>query len=207
MEKQVKNNYLSIFKSFCKLVSNKITRPLSDKFRYTGEIDIIVKKRGVEIDKFSIKNIVVNNGKQLALEAIALGDKHQIFRMAIGSDGAMTGDLFSPKIPTAEETALYHEVYRKDIGATPTIGTRQATFIAEFNSVDVPDSSFLNASKRYINEAALIMGDGVLGGGDKYSPQPPDSDESMFSKRCFKSIPFDAGDDITITVRWSIFAQ
>jgi len=177
------------------------------RLKLKGRIEVFVKKSGKIIDHFSQDNLVLYNGEQRAIEALALGaSNHRIFRMAIGSEGAMSSDLFQPKIPTKDMTALYHEVYRKDVNP-PSIGTRSATFVADFNSTEIDDSAFNNASLRYINEAALVCGDGLFGGGDITPPATPDSDESLFSIRTFKSIPFDAGDDVTITVRWTVFTE
>ena len=82
-------------------------------------------------------------------------------------------------------------------------------FVGSFNSTDVSDDSYSLAS-RVINEASLIVGDGVLTvGGDKRQinnipPDSVDSDEVMFSTRTFKSASFDPSEDVTITVTWTI---
>lgn len=204
----MENNFICFLKSCLKTVSGG--KLFKDPILFRGEVDITVKRNNEIVDNIKLKNIVVDNGKQKAIEALAKGSSdHQIFRMAIGSGGAMTSDWFQPKIPTADMTELYHEVYRKDVYDPPSVPVdeRKATFIADFNSTFVPDACFENASERYINEAALIMGDGVYTGDEQSSLDTYDVDESIFSIRTFKSIPFDAGDDVTITIRWTIFAQ
>ena len=179
---------------------------LHDIFKLSGRVHIDVLKSNVKIDEIDLENIILDNGKQKVIESLNTGSLDQIFRMAVGDDGASITDLFQPKVPTVTMTELYHEVYRRDISSSIP-GVKQVEFVASFNSTFVPDSSFQNASKRFINEAALVMGDGVLGGGDIVAPNIVDADESLFSIRTFKSIPFEQGDDITITIRWTIFIQ
>ena len=197
----------SIFGFFRQIMRKIIEVNENDGMRLRGHVEIEVKnKHGQVIDKFNADNVILNIGKQKVTDAFISGNLNRIFRMAIGDDGAMTGDLLQPKTPDATMTALYHEVYRKDRGGY-TVGTRQVLITADFNSADVPNSSFINAGARYINEAALVVGDGILGGPAIAAPALPDADESLFSIRCFKSIPFDAVDNITITIRWTIFVQ
>lgn len=201
------NRRISFFRSIASAL-NKNSKSFSDTLKFNGHLEVTVKKKGIIIDYFELKNIILYNGNQKSIDSLVPGtSNYKIFRMAVGSEGTMESDKFQPKIPTKDMTALYHEVFRTDVYNPPAIGTRLATFTADFNSIDVPDSSFTNASERYVNEAMLILGDGTFGGGNKYYPQTPDADESGFSIRTFKSIPFDAGDDITITIRWTIYAQ
>lgn len=197
-------NFISFLKSIVKPITNP--KELKDSLKIGGVLHITVEKKGKIIDEFVSENIIVDNGKQKLIDALGSGNIDQIFRLSIGCNGAAESDLFQPKIPERNRTSLFWEVYRKDVGSY-VVGTRQITFVVSFNSPDIPDSSFKNASQRYINEAALIMGDGVSGGPDIISPALPDIDESMFSMRCFKSIPFDAGDDVALTLRWTVFIQ
>ena len=82
-------------------------------------------------------------------------------------------------------------------------------FVASFNSVDV-DSSSYSLADRVINEAALIIGDGVLtvGGDQKQvnsdTPDVVDADEIMVSTRTFNSASFDPAEDVTITITWTL---
>lgn len=192
-----------------KQILEKILPPCQykDPINIGGRLHIIVKdKNGNVIDEFKQDNIVLNNGKQKVIESLETGSVDPVFRMAVGDAGASVGDPFQPLIPDVAETALYHEIYRKDI-ETITPGTHEIEFKTDFKSVDVPATAFQNQNFQVVNEALLVMGDGMLGGGDIYPPTTPDIDESAFAKRCFKSIPFESVNDITITIRWTIYIQ
>jgi hypothetical protein len=82
-------------------------------------------------------------------------------------------------------------------------------FVGSFVSSDVSASSF-SLSDQVINEAALIIGDGVLTiGGDKkqINKSPPDTvdaDEKIVSVRTFKSTSFAPADSVTLTVTWTL---
>jgi len=131
-----------------------------------------------------------------------------IFRMAIGDNGTEPGQLYTPKIPDASwdaRTSLYHEVYRNDIAAFSTPTYNSMRFVGTFNSTGIADASY-DLSAQVINEAALIAGDGALtaGGDPKQHGTGVDADEVMFSTRTFNSVPWGNGDDITITITWTI---
>ena len=186
------------------------SKSFNEGLKLEGEFELIAtNKDGKIIDHIKEKNIILNNIKEKVIQSLMTGSIDKIFRMAIGDNGAIVGDPFTPKVPSATDTALEHEVYRKDVSWPPSVDTAnlKITFIGTFNSVDVPSTSYSNASEQRVNEAMLVCGDGVLGGGDIYSPNPADADESGVSRRCFKSIPFDIANDITITIRWSLFMR
>lgn len=135
-----------------------------------------------------------------------------IFRMAVGDGGVPAGDLFNPKLPDATwpaRTALFHEVFRSDITVWSEPTSFSIQFVGAFDSLDVDLTSFL-LSELVINEAALIIGDGVtVVGGDpkqvnKTPPDTVDVDELMMSTRTFNSVSFDPADDITVTITWTI---
>ncbi len=162
------------------------------------------------------KNFIVDAGltgvRDILIGPNGAGFTGSIFRMAIGDGGAPAGDLFNPKLPDATwpaRTGLFNEVIRQDISVFSEPTAFSAQFVSAFNSVDVDNSSF-SLSDRVINEASLIIGDGVLtGGGDKkqINKSPPDTvdaDELMFSTRTFNSVSFDPADDVTVTITWTI---
>lgn len=165
---------------------------------------------------YDSKNFIVDAGltgiRDILIGVIGGGFVGSIFRMAIGDGGTPAGELFNPKIPDATWPArigLFHEIIRQDISVFETPTTTSMRFVGSFNSTDTDSSSFSTAD-RVINEASLILGDGVLTvGGDKkqINKVPPDSadaDEVMFSTRTFKSASFDPSEDVTITVTWTI---
>lgn len=193
----------------------RLDRP--EPVRLFGHLRVDVFKEGRLIaTPHNDKNFIVDQGLKKAADVLigpnGGGFTGSIFRMAVGDGGVPPGDLFNPKLPDASwpaRTTLYHEVLRQDIATFSKPTDSSIRFVANFNSVDVDNSSF-SLADLVINEAALIIGDGSLTvGGDKkqINKSPPDSadaDEAMFSTRCFKSSPFDPGEDITISITWTI---
>jgi len=160
------------------------------------------------------KNFIVDVGltgvRDILIGVAGGGFQGSIFRMAVGDGGTPPGELFNPKPPDASwpaRTGLYHEVIRQDISVFETPTTSSMRFVGSFNSADVGLPSF-SLADLVINEAALIIGDGVLTvGGDKKQINNGDSadlDELMFSTRTFKSASFDPAEDVTITITWTI---
>jgi hypothetical protein len=92
----------------------------------------------------------------------------------------------------------------------PTAPTASSMrFVGSFNSVDVDPTSF-SLTDRVINEAALIIGNGVLtvgGRKQQLNKAPPDSaeaDERVTSIRAFKSTSFDPVDNVVLTITWTL---
>jgi hypothetical protein len=168
------------------------------------------------------KNFIVDVGltgiRDILIGVVGGGFVGSIFRMAVGDGGVPPGELFNPKIPDATwpaRTGLFHEVLRQDISVFSTPTTTSMRFVGSFNSIDTDESSF-SLADRVINEASLVLGDGVLTiGGDKRQINstlaPPanevDLDEVMFSTRTFKSASFDPSEDVTITVTWTMTVE
>ncbi len=161
------------------------------------------------------KNFIVDLGLESVIDILegttttaAVGNR--IYRMAIGDDGTLTGQPFVPKVPDATwpaRTTLFHEVLRqsRDTATQPT--STSMRFVTSFASADVTLSSY-TSSPPVVNEAALIISDGTQTTKDQI-PQgyTPDSSESIFSIRTFKSQPFDPADTLTLTITWTIFVQ
>ena len=160
------------------------------------------------------KNFIVDVGvtaiRDLLIGANGGGFAGSIFRMAVGDGGVPAGELFNPVLPDGTwpaRTGLYHEIIRQDISIfeTPTVNSMR--FVGSFNSVDI-DATGYSLLDRVLNEACLIIGDGVLTvGGDKKQvsktgPDVVDADEVMLSTRTFNSASFDAAEDVTITITW-----
>ena len=74
-----------------------------------------------------------------------------------------------------------------------------------------PITAFSNQANPIVNEVGLVMAD--LFGGNPLprapvaAPDPPDADEEVFSIRTFKSVPFEAANEIAITIRYTIFIE
>lgn len=160
------------------------------------------------------KNIVFNQGKNRVIESLTTGFIRVIARMAVGDRGTIPSDSTVPKVPTADMTGLYNEVYRDDVDTTVlnlTDDDHEVKFIKIFSAVDIPITAFSNQANPVINEAALIMCD-LLSGNPLPRPavaypNTPDADEVAFSMRAFKSIPFEAANDISVTIRYTIFIE
>ena len=189
-----------------------------DALKLFGHVRITTRPRlgGPESVIYDDKNFIVNVGKtavrDLLLGTSGGGIGGSIFRMALGDGGTPPAELFNPKPPDntwPARTGLFHEVIRQDISVFSKPNATAARFEGSFNSVDVDPSSF-SLIEQVVNEAALIIGDGVLTvGGDKkqINKTPPDTvgaDEKMLSMRTFKSSPFDPLSDATITITWTI---
>lgn len=192
-------------------------RFLSDKLIFRGHIRVERQVKGGPVELVhDSKNFIVDLGltsiRNILIGTNGGGFSGSIFRMAIGDGGCPPTELFNPRLPDSTwpaKTGLFHEVIRQDISVFTTPTASSMRFVASFNSVDVDVSSFSVASK-VINEASLIIGDGVLTvGGDQkqINKTPPDTvgaDERMMSMRTFKSAPFDPAEDVTVTVHWGI---
>lgn len=191
--------------------------PGQDGLGLVGHLKVERQVRGGELELVhDSKNFIVNVGIT-AIRDILIGTNGggfygSIFRMAVGDGGVPPAELFNPKLPDATwpaRTALYHEIIRQDVSVFSTPTTASMRFVGSFNSVGIDPTGYSLAAK-VINEAALIIGDGVLtGGGDKKQvnktvPDVVDADEIMMSTRTFKSTSFDDAEDVTITVTWTI---
>lgn len=178
--------------------------------------DIVFKDNQL-IDKQEIFNIIVNNGKDRVIEALTNGFVNIISRMAIGDRGAIPSDQTVFKVPEDTMDALYNEVFRSDLDATIlNVGTddyHEVKLIRTFSAVDpdLPITAFSNQAVPLVNEVALIMADLFTGAplprAAVAAPNNPPEDESMFSIRTFKSVPFDAANEIAITIRYTIFIE
>lgn len=82
---------------------------------------------------------------------------------------------------------------------------------ATFDASVIPTSAFANPSNPIINEVGLVIINPVASGGISRppvaAPNAPDSDEIVLSVRTFSSVPFQAANDITINVRYTIYTE
>lgn len=167
-----------------------------------------------ELHREVVHNIIVNTGKDKVITALVLGNIHQLGRMAIGDRGAFPSDLTQPKTPTEDMTTLFNEVYRADADAiTRDVGTpnvHEVQLVKTFEAIDVPITAFSNQATPIINEVGLITFDatepaGPLPRPPVAAPSAPPADERLFSIRTFKSVPFEVANEISVTIRYTIF--
>ena len=162
-----------------------------------------------------LKNIILNSGKDRVIGSLTSGFFKTICRMAIGDRGTLPSDSTVPKTPVATMTALYNEVRREDVEVTVVNigvpGVHEVKFIKTFSAIEIPQTAFSNQAKPVVNEVGLVMAD--LFGGTPLprpavsAPNAPNADEEIFSIRTFKSVPFEAANEISITIRYTIFIE
>jgi hypothetical protein len=162
-----------------------------------------------------LNNIIFNQGKDRVITSLTTGFIRTIARMAVGDRGTIPSDSTIPKVPVSTMTALYDEVYRSDVDVvtlnvgTPTV--HEAKFIKTFSALTIPLTSFSNQANPVVNEVGLVTCDLLSGTPlprpDIAAPTANLADEELFSIRCFKSVPFEAANEIAITIRYSIYIE
>lgn len=189
----------------------------SDRLGLSGHVRIEARRgTSPSLVVYDDKNFIVRSGnaavRDLLLGSAGGGFGGSVFRMALGDGGVNSGDLYNPKLPDntwQTKTTLFHEVIRQDISVFAPISETSARFIGSFESTSINTTSF-SLSENVINEAALIIGNGVMtvGGGikqvNKTPPDTVDADEKLLSMRTFRSVSFDPFMPTTITVTWTI---
>jgi hypothetical protein len=169
-------------------------------------------------DELKIDNIIVNIGKDAVIESLTRGYVKTLARMSVGDNGTIPSDSTVPKTPVPTMTALYNEVTRADADAlvlnigTPTI--HEVKLIKTFVAADIPITSFFNQAKPVLNEVGLIMidlGAAPLPRAPNFAPYTttnhPLDDEVLFAIRTHKSVPFEASNDISVTIRYTIYIE
>lgn len=205
---------------FLRFLEPRFITPASDGLKVVGHMRLERQVRGGPMELVvDQKNFIVDIGvtaiRDILIGPNGSGFTGSIFRMGIGDGGVPPGELFNPKLPDATwpaRTGLYHEVIRQDIAVFSTPTAMSMRFVGSFLSTDVDLSSY-SLADNVVNEASLIVGDGILTiGGDKRqinsnlgSPlDEVDADEQMFSTRTFKSVSFDPSEDVTLALTWTI---
>ena len=204
---------------------------------FKTETDILLDFSECQLlDTQDLKNIVVNYGKDYVLKGLAEPyTPMRITRMAIGDRGTIPLDSTVPKVPVATMAALYNEVFRSDVdGHVLNVGTptaHEVKFVKTFSAAGIPVTAFSNQSKPVINEVALIMSNPAASQPPPTSPRPdvsgpyffppttpypyppvdpywyPPPDESMFAIRTYKSVPFEAKNNISVTIRYTVYVE
>lgn len=167
-----------------------------------------------ELQKAQVYNIILDQGKDKVITSLATGFINVICRMAVGDRGTLPSDQTVPKVPTSDMTALYNEVYRSDVDSTVLdVGglVHEIKFVKTFSATVVPITSFSNQANPIVNEVGLVTADLLSGNPlprpDVAAPAASDADEKIFSIRTFKSVPFQAANEIAVTIRYTIFIE
>lgn len=184
----------------------------------------VYKKHTLDFSKCSLletitkHNILVNIGKDAVIESLTTGTIHTLARLAVGDNGTIPSDSTVPKTPVPTMTELYNEVGRADADAfIVNIGTpdvHEVKLVKTFTASDFPITSFFNQAKPVLNEVGLIMIDlamAPLPRAAVYAPyteiNKPLDDETLFAIRTHKSVPFEAANDISVTIRYTIYIE
>lgn len=87
----------------------------------------------------------------------------------------------------------------------------EVRFVCTFSAADVPISAFSNPAQPRVNEVGLVIIDPSAPEGAArppvIAPAPSAPDEILGTIRTFKSVPFEAAEDITITIRYTIYTE
>lgn len=122
--------------------------------------------------------------------------------------GAVVTDILSP---TSISISLAATSNNSGVVFTFVGVVNECQFIATFNAYDVPLSAYSNQSQPRINEVGLVIIDPTAVAGlsrvPVVAPALPESDEVLMSIRCFKSVPFEAANEITVTIKYTIFME
>lgn len=190
----------------------------SESLGLRGRVEIvaIARKTGEVIYNEKLDNIILYQGNAEVIKTLFTTSPSTkprlVTRMAIGDQGTIPADPQVAKVPTKDLTSLYHEIYRKDVDSsiqTISGATNECKSISTFNAVDIPLSAYSNPSQPRVNEVGLVLIDPTAPAGLTRSaviaPAVNNSDEILFSIRCFKSIPFEIANDVSITIRYTVF--
>lgn len=196
----------------------------SDHIGLKGRVEIWAYRGKELFDYQDIHNIILYQGNAEIIRTISTVSPTTapriINRMCIGDQGTIPADTTVPKVPTKDlpqlisTPGLYHEVYRKDVDSrllTLSGATNECRFVTTFSAVDVALSAFSNPSQPRVNEVGLVVVDPVAVGGlvrpAVTAPDPAPSDEVVLSIRTFKSIPFEVANDVSVTIRYTIYME
>ncbi len=137
-------------------------------------------------------NVVTNQGRQRGIEMITELSTAGVKHVAVGDQGIVQGPprlLLVPSPPSRTDLALGNEIKRKEADSIVLSGSiaNEVLVTVEFLTLDGP-FTFFNPSELIINEVGLFA----------------DTDNLMFARRTFPSIPFDVGDRLGIRIIWHL---
>jgi hypothetical protein len=187
---------------------------LQDRLQPEGFVEIFVYRGNKLVEVIEEKNIIFWQGRAELIKTISTTSpalyQRVINRMVIGDLGTIPADSQVPKVPTPDLIGLYHEIYRKDIASkniTTTLGNNYCQFVTTFNASSVPTSAFSNPTTPRVNEVGLVFIDPQVAvvRPDVAFPNTVPADEVVASIRCFKSIPFEVVNDVSVTIRYTLY--
>ena len=161
-----------------------------------------------EIDEW---NVILDVGLVALIASMVFpspSPRRTFYAIVIGDNGALATDPMVPKvIDPVVTTTMFHEIGAR-AGGVGNITTAAVAGVASginnaiqlqqtFTAGAYVDGDFLDATKKYLNEAAVFLGDAV---------DAPAAWE-IFSMRTFKSIPFGPADAVTALIRWTFELQ
>lgn len=153
-------------------------------------------------------NTVINNDALTGLSSTA----GVTIGMVVTGTGIPLGSVVV-QILTPTSVQISNNAVSSNTGINITFaGTvNECEFSATFDAVDIPITSFSNPSNPIVNEVGLIIIDPAAVGGivrpPVYAPNAVDPDEVVLSIRTFNSVPFLAANDISISVRYTLFTE
>ena len=164
-------------------------------------------KDGALVDEVDEDNVILNIGLSALADALVAAavagtvSDDTFYAMQIGDDGALATDPMVPKIiDPATTTTMFHELGARTGGAGVFTRTAVANAVQcqqTFAEATYVPADFLDAAKRYVNEAMLFLG----------KPADLSSAWKPFAMRTFKSIPFGPADAVTALIRWTFEIQ
>lgn len=179
-----------------------------------GRVQVSTYVKGALVDVQEHQNIILSQGHAeiiRTLVSVAPTAPRIVNRMCIGDQGTIPSNAAVPKVPTRDMSGLFNEIFRKDCEAR-TVRTEGATnecqFITTFSASELPSTAYSNPSEPRVNEVGLVLIDPAAAGGlvrpSVAAPEQPPEDEKVLSIRCFKSIPFEQANDVSVTIRYTI---
>jgi len=132
--------------------------------------------------------------------------------MVVTGTGIPLGSIVV-SIPTSNSVLISNPVTSSNTGTSITFAgsVNECQFLAQFNAVDIPLTSYANPSQPRLNEVSLVIIDPTAAGGltrpSVYAPNAPNTDEVVLSLRTFNSVPFLIAQAASVTIKYTIYTQ
>lgn len=132
--------------------------------------------------------------------------------LAITGSGIPANTVVS-SVVSSDSITISNPATLNGTGTTFTIvgALNLCEFVTTFNATDVNISAFTNPSNPVVNEVGLVIINPNISPGyaraPVTSPVAPSTDEVLLSIRTFKSVPFAAANDISVTIRYTLYIQ
>lgn len=173
---------------------------------YRQDIDsnIITTNNGVTLTPTCVLNAGSTVVSTTDTSALAAG-------MSVSGTYIPTGDVIGAILSSTQFTIGPNPPTQSSPSEVLTISgaANQVQFQTEFDASAVPISAFTNPSSPVVNEVGLVLINPAATAGiartPVIAPATPPSDEVVMSIRCFPSIPFTVANDVSITIRYTIY--